>query len=176
LVRRFKIVTYSGESLEVETYEDKDFVIVKYSNINREFRVRVTKISDEEYVVNIDGFDHRVRVKDGTILIDSEQSLIQRISETISSTKLRMPKIEEKRLVVKGEITAPISGVITEIKVNIGDYVKENDVVALLFSMKMIVEIKSNISGYVSEIYVKPGQAVKANQPIIKITPIEKRS
>ncbi|MEM4691503.1 MAG: hypothetical protein QXT88_04050, partial [Desulfurococcaceae archaeon] len=69
MVRRFKIVTYSGESLEVETYEDKDFVIVKYTNINREFRVRVTKISDEEYVVNIDGFDHRVRVKDGTILI-----------------------------------------------------------------------------------------------------------
>lgn len=175
MVRRFKVVTYSGDSLEIEIHEDKDTILVKYPDLGREAKVKVTKVDDGDFIVNIDGFEHRVKITDGNMLIDNEPSLVQKISETISTAKLKTSSVEEKKTFVKGEIAAPLSGIITEIKVNKGDFVRENDVIALLFSMKMIVEIKSNVSGYVSEIYVKPGQAVKANQLIIKINPSDKR-
>ena len=68
-----------------------------------------------------------------------------------------------------GDIIAPMTGIIKQIKVSKGDVVKENQLVIVMEAMKMDIEILSRQSGTVAEIYFVPGNNVKENDPIIKL-------
>ena len=57
-------------------------------------------------------------------------------------------------------IKAPLPGTITDIKVNVGDTVKQGDVVLILEAMKMQNNIESEFSGTVTSINVKQGETV----------------
>ncbi len=67
------------------------------------------------------------------------------------------------------EVTAPMVGKLLEIKVNVGDQVREDDVVAVLEAMKMHVEVFSPGSGTVAEVLGTPGEVVKAGQVLLKL-------
>ena len=68
-----------------------------------------------------------------------------------------------------GDIVAPMTGTIKDIKVSKGDTVNENQLVVIMEAMKMDLEVFSPKSGTVVEIYLTPGSSVKENQPIIKL-------
>jgi pyruvate carboxylase len=67
------------------------------------------------------------------------------------------------------KVCAPIPGLITQIKVNEGDLIKENDSLVILEAMKMENEIKSDSSGTVKQILVKEGMPVEKDQGLIII-------
>ena len=64
-------------------------------------------------------------------------------------------------------IVAPMPGTITEILVNVGDQVKEDDEVLILEAMKMENPICASSDGKVAEIKVSEGQKVDTNQVLI---------
>ncbi len=66
-------------------------------------------------------------------------------------------------------IEVPITGKMVEIKVNVGEQVKEGDVICTIESMKMENPILSPVSGKVTEIRVSPAQVVKAGEVIATI-------
>jgi acetyl-CoA carboxylase biotin carboxyl carrier protein len=65
------------------------------------------------------------------------------------------------------EITAPMSGKMWKIQVNVGDTVGEDDEVAILEAMKMEIPVVSPSDGTVKEIRVKEGDAVEAESVIM---------
>ncbi len=73
-----------------------------------------------------------------------------------------------------GDVTSPVSGKVTEIKVNVGDKVKEGDVLLIVEAMKMANEVHAPVSGTVEEILVRVGEHVNPDEVLIRIKP-EKR-
>lgn len=66
-------------------------------------------------------------------------------------------------------VRSPLPGVIIDVKVNIGDKVKEGDVVAVLEAMKMENEIQSEYSGTVTSLNVSQGDSVLEGAVLITI-------
>jgi biotin carboxyl carrier protein len=63
-------------------------------------------------------------------------------------------------------VTVPMVGKIVSVTVKVGDWVEENDQVAVLEAMKMEMPIVAPISGVVKEVCVSGGQEVEAEATI----------
>ena len=68
----------------------------------------------------------------------------------------------------KGALTAPMPGVILEVKVKAGDAVERGQPVAVLDAMKMHNTIASPQTGVVAEVLVAAGQTVDHGELILK--------
>ena len=66
-------------------------------------------------------------------------------------------------------IKAPLPGTITELKVNVGDTVKQGDCVLVLEAMKMQNNIESEYEGTVTSITVKQGETVMEGAVLLTI-------
>jgi len=67
----------------------------------------------------------------------------------------------------QNQVTSPIAGVIAEVKVSVGEMVKEHDLLVVIEAMKMHTNLSSPAAGKVKEIKVKPGDAVQQGQVIL---------
>jgi len=65
------------------------------------------------------------------------------------------------------EITAPMTGKIVSIVVNIGDEVKTDDEVVIMDAMKMEIPIYAPADGTVKKIKIKEGDSVKTDQVLM---------
>jgi len=68
-----------------------------------------------------------------------------------------------------GAVTAPMQGLIVKVPVKVGDEVKLGDVVAVLEAMKMQNDIVATQPGKVLEVYVREGDVVSPNQPLVAV-------
>lgn len=66
-----------------------------------------------------------------------------------------------------GEVTAPLPGVVLDVKVNVGDQVAAGQVVVILEAMKMENEIVAPSAGTVKEIKAESGQTVEEGQVLV---------
>ena len=64
-------------------------------------------------------------------------------------------------------IKAPMPGLILEINVQAGDFIKKGDPVLVLEAMKMENVLKSSGDGEIKEVLVRPGSSVEKNQVLI---------
>ncbi len=64
-------------------------------------------------------------------------------------------------------VAAHVAGNLWQVKVNVGDTVKEGDVLVMIESMKMEIAVTANCSGKVSQVLCTAGGAVAAGQPLI---------
>ncbi len=67
------------------------------------------------------------------------------------------------------DLNAPMAGTILEVKVSVGQTVKEGDVICILEAMKLENEVVANCSGVVKSIAVSKGSTVQNGQLIAKI-------
>jgi 3-methylcrotonyl-CoA carboxylase alpha subunit len=70
-----------------------------------------------------------------------------------------------------GAVTAPMPGVVAELKVAEGDRVETGQVVVVLESMKLFTSLKVDVSGRVAEIACRPGDTVSAGKRLVLIEP-----
>lgn len=68
------------------------------------------------------------------------------------------------------QITAPMPGTIVSVKVNVGDTVKNGDLVAVLEAMKMENEIFASTDGTVAGVSVSAGDAVNSGDVLVSIS------
>lgn len=68
------------------------------------------------------------------------------------------------------KVTAPMPGTVLDIKVSVGDNVKENSVVIILEAMKMENEIVTPSAGKVASVNVTKGASVNSGDVLITIT------
>jgi urea carboxylase len=64
---------------------------------------------------------------------------------------------------------SPVSGSVWQCKVTAGDQVQAGDVLMILESMKMEIEIHATQSGTVHSLLKQQGQSVSAGQPLVII-------
>lgn len=81
------------------------------------------------------------------------------------------PPREARRVLSNVEMRAPLPGLLVEMQVSEGEYIEEQDVVAVLESMKMNLELRAPRSGVVRRILVAPGRQVAQDEVLIIIGP-----
>lgn len=67
------------------------------------------------------------------------------------------------------DLNAPMAGTILDVKVSVGQSVKEGDVICILEAMKLENEVVASCSGVVKSIAVSKGSTVQNGQLIAKI-------
>lgn len=117
------------------------------------------KIKGKEYDVEIleTGGQTKIKVGEKDFIFGEEEK------EKISVARTAIPK---RDLSLK-EIKAPIAGKISGIFVKEDDFVKKDQKILLLASMKMENEIISDFDGKIKKILVKEGKEVKAGEILI---------
>ena len=83
---------------------------------------------------------------------------------------------EEEKIPEGNMVKAPLVGTFyaapaedAEPFIQVGDFVKKGQSVAIIEAMKLMNEIESDFDGTVTEILVKNGQAVEYGQPLFRI-------
>ena len=104
------------------------------------------------------------RVKVNGKLYEVELEAVSEVSGNI--------KVEENKEVAPvsdgaNTIVAPIAGKVIDIKVKVGDVVKEGDCVIMIEAMKLENEVVSPFNGTVKEIKVSNGAAVNNKDALI---------
>ncbi|MEW6388549.1 MAG: biotin/lipoyl-containing protein [Thermodesulfobacteriota bacterium] len=80
------------------------------------------------------------------------------------------PLKEEAPAVGLGVITAPMPGIILDVRVKVGDQVKAGDTVVKLEAMKMENDVRSTVSGMISEVRVSKGANVTVGEILVVVT------
>jgi biotin carboxyl carrier protein len=70
----------------------------------------------------------------------------------------------------EGVVTAPLPGVVSDVRVSAGDEIKAGTVLLVLEAMKMENEIYAPADGVVSEVYVQAGQQVGRGHRLVKLS------
>ncbi len=112
-----------------------------------------------EFEVEVEGEVFKVRVS-GTGLSVMSAPAAQASSGNSAPSP---PKVGE------GTVIAPMQGLIVKVPVKAGDVVKLGEVVAVLEAMKMQNDIVTTVAGKVSAVYVREGEVVSPNQPLLAI-------
>ncbi len=94
--------------------------------------------------------------------------------EFFPSSLLKIDKLfyyKEKKIKAKrsGIVMSFIPGSIRKIYFNVGDFVKENDIILIHEAMKMENEIRSPISGVIKSIGVKEGENILAGHNLLVV-------
>jgi pyruvate carboxylase subunit B len=114
-------------------------------------------VSTAEFDVEVDGEVFKVRVS------GAGMTVMQADAGQGGPTKPPPPRTGE------GTVIAPMQGLIVKLPVKAGDTVKLGDVVAVLEAMKMQNDIVTTVAGRVSSVYVKEGEVVSPNQPLLAV-------
>jgi pyruvate carboxylase subunit B len=112
-------------------------------------------VSTAEFEVEVEGEVFKVRVTGAGMTVSPASAAAQAAAPP--------PRTGE------GTVIAPMQGLIVKIPVKAGDEVKLGDVVAVLEAMKMQNDIVTTVAGRVSQVYVKEGEVVSPNQPLLAV-------
>ena len=136
----------------------------KYIIDGKEYQVEITDVVDNKAQVTVNGKDFQVEM--------------EAQPEAEKKTVTQLPKTDEKvetgpsttgQVNTEQAIKAPLPGVITEIKVSVGDQVKAGDTVVVLEAMKMANNIEAEKDGTVTAICIKQGESVIEDTPLVVI-------
>jgi biotin carboxyl carrier protein len=100
------------------------------------------------------------------IFLEGRQYLVQEPGGGASFQE-REEKAHEGPLRIK----APMPGKVIKVDVTEGDEVRKNQTLAIVEAMKMENEIKSSIEAVVKNVYVKAGDLVDSEKPLIELEP-----
>ncbi len=139
----------------------------------------------KEFKYTIDGKEYKVQIEDvegniADVTVNGEAFKVEMEQEAEPEKKkvvLGQPAAEAEEGETAGAanvntanaLKAPLPGVVTEIKVAVGDEVKVGDVVVVLEAMKMANNLEAEKDGKVTAICVKTGESVLEDSPLVVI-------
>lgn len=145
-----------------------------------DYQVDVNSVEGGIADVTVNGTDYKVELADA--VPDPAQQAVRPAPQTVSTgapavtPQATAPAPQAAQIATptaplgKGEVvTAPLPGVILDIKVKVGDAVKAGQTVAVLEAMKMENEIESTASGTVTAVNAGKGDSVLEGAAIITI-------
>jgi len=139
----------------------------KYTIDGKEYKVAIGNIS-EDFVaeVNVNGEDYKVQ--SGTNCRPEKKKVVVS-PQTAKAASDDAPAASSANVNVNNAVKAPLPGVVTEIKVNVGDTVAVGDTVVVLEAMKMANNLTAEKAGKVTAILVKVGENVLEDTPLVAI-------
>jgi biotin carboxyl carrier protein len=124
----------------------------------------------EDLIVRINGKEHKVKIEEtegGKIKVYCEGEVYEVETKSDIQPAIREDITKKESKVGKKVVTAPLPGIISEIKVRKGGKVKENQPLIKLIAMKMENEVVSPVEGVVKEIKVKKNSNVNKGDVLI---------
>ena len=131
----------------------------------RKFRI---KINEKEYMVEME----ELGVETGTPAPAPAAAPLQAAAPVQAPAPAPATAPTSAPVPVRGEgdpVTAPMPGTILDIKVSVGDVVKENQVLAVLEAMKMENEIVAPRAGTITAIPAMKGAPIDVGKTIVVI-------
>lgn len=138
----------------------------------------------KEFKYTIDGKEYKVQIEDvegniADVTVNGEAFKVgmEQEAEPEKKVVLGQPAAEAEEgetasaanVNTANALKAPLPGVVTEIKVAVGDEVKAGDVVVVLEAMKMANNLEAEKAGKVTAICVKTGESVLEDSPLVVI-------
>lgn len=140
----------------------------------------------KEYKYTINGTKYEVQIGDieeniATVTVNGEEYKVEMEKEAEPEKKKVVVKpaaaqqTTSNDVPAKGNVNtanalkAPLPGVVTEIKVAVGDEVKEGDTVVVLEAMKMANNLDAEKSGKITAVLVNVGDSVMEDTPLVVI-------
>lgn len=139
-----------------------------------EFNVTV---HGETYRIKVSGAGHKeANKRPFFITVDNrlEEVMIESLTEVIPTTagEIERPSIAQSfrpKAKKDGDVTTPIPGKVTSVKVAVGAKVSEGDTLLTVEAMKMENEVHTPVDGTVKKILVKVGDTVNPDETLIEI-------
>lgn len=138
----------------------------KYTINGNKYEVAINSINDNIANVVVNGEEYEVQMekepepaKKKVVVRPVAQAETETASAPTSTNKVNL----------NNAVKSPMPGVITEIKVNVGDEVKAGDTVVVLEAMKMANNLDAEKAGKVTAILVKEGESVMEDTPLVVI-------
>lgn len=138
----------------------------KYTINGNKYEVAINSINDNIANVVVNGEEYEVQmekepepVKKKVVVRPVAQPEAETASAPTSTNKVDL----------NNAVKSPLPGVITEIKVKVGDAVKAGDTVVVLEAMKMANNLDAEKSGKVTAVLVKEGESVMEDTPLVVI-------
>ena len=135
---------------------------------DRTYTVDLGRILDDTVSVTLDGRTYHVKVE-APMRKTSKTPVINRHRQVRNAAEVPNRTSPPGITVDRGDVIAPLPGVILKILVKEGDTVSEGQPVAIMEAMKMENEIESPVSGTVGEILVSEGDSILENAVIMKV-------
>ena len=70
-------------------------------------------------------------------------------------------------------LRSPLTGVLTEVRIAVGDTVAPGDVLLVIEAMKMLNEMRARVSGTVSAVHVEERQHIEIGELLVEVIPTE---
>lgn len=137
----------------------------KYTINGNKYAVTIENIEGNIAKVKVNGENYTVEMPEEEES-DKPKTTIRPAQPATQAPTAAAP---EKKPASRDAVKAPLPGVITEIRVNVGDEVKKGDTIVVLEAMKMANNLEAESDGKVSAIYVNAGQSVMEGDPLVLI-------
>ena len=143
----------------------------QYTVEGTDYDVEILEIEDNVAKVNVNGAEFVVELKKA--LKPTTRPIKQVVApEPKPAAPAAAATVQQPAAAPAGagrNICAPLPGTIIDIKVKVGDQVKEGDTLLILEAMKMQNNIEAEASGQVTAIHVKPGDSVMEGTALVTI-------
>ena len=143
----------------------------QYTVEGTDYDVEILEIEDNVAKVNVNGAEFVVELKQA--LKPTTRPIKQVVApEPKPAAPAAAAAVQQPAAAPAGagrNICAPLPGTIIDIKVKVGDQVKEGDTLLILEAMKMQNNIEAEASGQVTAIHVKPGDSVMEGTALVTI-------
>lgn len=130
----------------------------KYTINGNKYEVTIGEINDNIVSVEVNGENYSVEME--------KEEVAQQPAPVAA---VAQPKSNKPASTGKTSIKAPLPGVIREIKVAVGDTVKDGQTVLILEAMKMANNIDTEVSGTVVNVCVQAGETVMEGDDLVII-------
>jgi biotin carboxyl carrier protein len=82
----------------------------------------------------------------------------------------RRPQQAESFVDGKWNVISPLTGVVQDVRVEVGNVVQEGDIIIVVEAMKMLNDLRSRVAGVVTTVFVQEKDRVELGQPLIEIS------
>ena len=140
----------------------------KYTINGNKYEVAIGDIIENIATVTVNGEEYKVELEPEPV--EEKKVVVKPVAQPTQTAAASEASEKSSASSASGDaVKAPLSGVITEICVNVGDEVKAGDTVVVLEAMKMANNIEAEKDGKITAICVNPGQTVMEDDALVVI-------
>ncbi len=147
-----------GSPLTITTMKE-----YKYTINGKEYEVAIGDVVENIANVTVNGVEYKVEMEPEP---EPEKKVVV---QPVAQPQASEDTTSAANVNTANAVKAPLPGVVIDIKVAVGDEVKEGDTVVVLEAMKMANNLEANKSGKVTAICVKTGESVMEDTPLVVI-------
>lgn len=139
----------------------------KYTINGNKYEVAIDGIEDNIATVKVNGEEFKVEMEKEPE--PAKKKAVVRPAAAQPATTPAPATTSSANVNANNAVKAPLPGVITEIKVAVGDTVQAGDTVVVLEAMKMANNLEAEKGGKVTAVLVKEGESVMEDTPLVVI-------